>query len=157
MRSRFLMLPLFGLMLIAGCRQPQFDSASEGKKLLQRDAEWAQLASEGKDVDKVVSYWTDDAKLIEPGEPIYAGKAAIRAFVADSFKMPGFRIHWVSRDPVFSPDGKLAYLSSNAETTLPGKDGALMTIHSQGITVWRLESDGQWRCVIDISNEAPHS
>lgn len=157
MRCTYVVLPLVGLMLIGGCRQPQFDSASEGRKLLQRDAEWAKLASEGKDVDKVVSYWTDDAKIIEPGEPIYAGKAAIRAFVAESFKMPGFKIHWVSTDPVFSPDGKLAYMSSTAETTLPDKSGKPITIHSQGITVWRLEADGQWRCVIDISNEMPHS
>jgi ketosteroid isomerase-like protein len=157
MRPTYLALPIFALMLIGGCRQPQFDSASEGRKLLQRDSEWAQLASEGKDVDKVVSYWTDDAKVIEPGETIYAGKAAIRAFVAGSFKLPNFKIHWVSTDPVFSPDGKLAYMSNTSETTLPGKDGAPVTIHSQGITVWRLEADGQWRCVIDITNEAPHS
>jgi hypothetical protein len=62
--------------------------ASEGQKLLQRDREWAQVASEGKDVDKVVSYWTDDAKLFNSGQPVLEGKAALRAYVAESFKLP---------------------------------------------------------------------
>jgi hypothetical protein len=30
-----------------------------------------------------------------------------------------------------------------------------MTIHLRGISVWRLDPDKQWRCVVDISNEAP--
>lgn len=95
--------------------------------------------------------------MIEPGQPAYEGKAAIRTYVSESFKLPGFKIHWVSKDPVFSPDGKLAYMSSTGETTYPGPDGALTTVPSRGITVWRLDSHGEWLCVIDIANEPPHS
>src|SRR5471030_2630282 len=94
-----LILGLVGVVLTGGCAQPAFDAAAEGRKLLQRDAEWAQAASEGKDVDKIVSYWADDARVIEPGQPVYEGKAAIRAYVVDSLKTPGFKIHWVSQNP----------------------------------------------------------
>jgi hypothetical protein len=31
--------------------------------LLRRDAEWADLANTGKDLDKIVSFWSDDAIL----------------------------------------------------------------------------------------------
>jgi ketosteroid isomerase-like protein len=51
---------------------------------LRRDAEWANAAAAGKDVEKIVSYWSDDALVIEPGQPVYEGKAAIRAYVAGS-------------------------------------------------------------------------
>jgi ketosteroid isomerase-like protein len=64
----------------------------------------------GKDIDKIVSYWSDDAVVIEPGQPIYKGKAAIRAFVAASLQMPGFKIHWVSEKPELSPGGRMAYI-----------------------------------------------
>jgi ketosteroid isomerase-like protein len=83
------------------------------------------------------------------------GKAAIRTFVADSLKIPGFKIHWSSEKVTFSPDGKIAYMRSTNETTVPGPDGKLMTLPGRGITVWRLEPDGQWRCVIDIWNDPP--
>jgi len=86
---------------------------------------------------------------------VLEGKAAIRAYVAASLNTPGFKIHWVSEKPVFSPDGKLAYMRRTNELTVPGPNGTPMTLHLRGITVWRIDSDGQWRCVVDISNEQP--
>jgi ketosteroid isomerase-like protein len=152
--SRYLSLAVFAVALI-GCSQRNFDPAAEGEKLLRRDAEWADLATAGTDIDKVVSYWSDDAVLIFPGQPVLQGKAAIRAYVANSFHTPGFKIHWVSEKPVFSPDGKLAYMQGKDELTLPGPNGSPMTLHLRGISVWRLDPDGQWRSVVDISNEEP--
>ncbi|PYK06398.1 MAG: hypothetical protein DME66_04605 [Verrucomicrobia bacterium] len=143
------------LLLLVGCSQRGFDPVAEGEKLLRRDTEWADLASAGKDVEKIVWYWTDDAVLIFPGQPVLEGKAAIRAYVAQSLNTPGFRIHWVSEKPVFSPDGKLAYMRGKNELTAPGPNGAPTTVHLRGISIWRLDADGQWRCVVDISNEEP--
>jgi ketosteroid isomerase-like protein len=143
------------LLLLVGCSQRGFDPVAEEAKLLRRDAEWADLASAGKDVEKIVSYWSDDAVLIFPGQPLLEGKAAIRAYVAESLNTPGFRIHWVSERPVFSPDGKLAYMRGKDELTAPGPHGAPVTVHLRGISIWRLDADGQWRCVVDMSNEEP--
>lgn len=149
-------LPLLLLsFLVLSCSQRELDSAAEQAKLLHRDAEWADLASAGKDVDKIVSYWSDDALLIFPGQPVLEGKAAIRAYVETSLKTPGFKIHWVSEKPVFSPDGKLAYMRGTDQLTVPGPNGTPITLHLRGISVWRIDSDGQWRCVVDISNEEP--
>jgi ketosteroid isomerase-like protein len=157
MRHTYFVLPLLGVLFIGGCSPPPFDATSEARKLLQRDAEWAQAASDGKDVDKIVSYWSDDARVIEPRQPVYEGKEAIRAFVVDSLKIPGFKIHWVSEKAVFSPDGKMAYLPGVEEMTVPGPNGDLMTVHSRGVSIWRRDPDGEWRCVVDIANEAPPS
>ena len=131
-----------------------FDQAAEEQKLLKRDAEWADLATAGRDVDKVVAYWTDDAVLMPPGQPAVVGKTALRAFVEGSFKVPGFKIHWVSSKPVFSPDGKMAYMQATEELTAPGPDGALVTRSMHGVSIWRVDTDGQWRCTMDISNDA---
>ena len=152
--SRYLSLILLAVALDS-CSERYFDSKTEGEKLLRRDAEWADLATAGKDVEKVVSYWTEDAVLIFPGQPVLEGKAAIRAYVTASFNTPGFKIHWVSQRPEFSPDGKLAYMRGTDELTVPGSNGGTMTIHLRGISVWRLDPDKQWRCVVDISNEGP--
>ncbi len=148
-------LSLVFLLVLAGCSRRGFDPAAEQAKLLRRDAEWADLASAGKDVEKIVSYWSDDAVLIFPGQPVLEGKTAIRAYVTESLKTPGFKIHWVSEKPVFSPDGKLAYMRGKDELTVPGPSGAPVTVHLRGISIWRLDADGQWRCVVDISNEQP--
>ena len=61
----------------------------------------------------------------------------------------------MSEKPVFSPDGKLAYMRGIDELTVLGQNGTPITLHLRGISVWRIDSDGQWRCVVDISNEEP--
>jgi len=149
-------LPVAALALaVVSCSQRGFDPTTETEKLLRRDAKWAELATAGKDIENVVSYWSDDAVVIFPGQPVLEGKAAIRAYVTASFNTPGFKIHWMSQKPVFSPDGKFAYMRGTDDLTLPGPNGETMTMHLRGISVWRLDPDKQWRCVVDISNEAP--
>jgi uncharacterized protein (TIGR02246 family) len=149
-------LVVFTFVLVLSSRLASaFDAAAEEKKLLQRDAEWADLATAGKDVDKIVSYWTDDAVIIMPGQPIVQGKAAIRAYVTSSLSNPIFKIHWKSTKVTFSPDGKMAYMPGTDEMTVPGPNGAPITLHLRGVAIWRVDADGQWRCVVDISNEEP--
>jgi ketosteroid isomerase-like protein len=140
---------------LCACSSSRFNAASASEALLRRDTEWANAATAGKDVDQIVSYWSDDALVMFPGQPTIKGKQAIRAFVASSLAAPGFSIHWNSEKPEFSPDGKLAYLRGTTQMTVPGPDGKPATVHLRGLTVWRMEPDGQWRCVADIANEVP--
>lgn len=154
MRSPRVSILLSTVLLLASCA-PSFDAQREGRKLLARDVEWADTASAGRDIEKTVSYWSQDAVLVPPGASTIEGRAAIRAFVTNSFRTPGFHIHWKSRTPTFSPDGKFAYLRSVTETTVPSADGKTMTIASRGLTIWRVEPDGEWRCVVDIWNDGP--
>lgn len=157
MSSPRMLCPVALALFFAGCATPKFDAAAEQRKLLLRDAEWAQLASAGVDVEKTVSFWSDDALIIPQAGPIVEGKAAIRAMVAGSFKTPGFSIHWKSEQVEFSPDGKMAYMRSTTDFTVPGPNGTVLSQPSRGITVWRLEADGQWRCVVDIWNDPPRA
>mgnify|MGYP001547296024 CR=1 FL=1 len=69
------------VICLAGCSREPFDAQTEGAKLLQRDAEWANVASAGRDIDMTVSYWSDDALLVPEGQPVAEGKAAIRAVI----------------------------------------------------------------------------
>lgn len=131
------------------------DHEKERAKLLERDVQWAALASEGQDVDAILAYWTNDGVVIPPDLPVVVGQAALREYVEQSLQIPGFRISWSSSDVSFSPDGQLAYLVGNNSVTLDGPDGN--PIHSTGrvITIWRKEEDDVWRCCVDIWNSGP--
>ena len=128
------------------------DLASEKTRLLQRDAEWAAAASEGRDIDLILSFWTDDAVVIAPGLPSIVGKAALREYVEGSMHIPGFRITWTSDDVALSPDGQLAYMFSRNAVTMNAPDGTPVTTEGRAVTIWRRESDGEWRCAVDIWN-----
>jgi ketosteroid isomerase-like protein len=131
------------------------DELTERERLLERDAEWAAVASEGRDIGQILSYWTDDAVVFAPGFPPLIGKPAIREYVENSLRIPGFKITWKSTDATFSPDLKLAYMFAENAVTMNGPDGKPVTTKGRGVTIWRRESDGEWRCAVDIWNEAP--
>jgi len=126
---------------------------SEKNLLLERDAEWAVAASEGKDIEHILSFWTDDAIVMPHGFPSVIGKNELRQYIESSLLIPGFKISWTSTDVVFSPDGNLAYMFSQNTVMMNGADGIPVTNHGRAVTIWRREShDNNWRCAVDIWN-----
>jgi ketosteroid isomerase-like protein len=134
-------------------------AAGQGKDdrqlLMETDQAWSQAASEGKDVEKVVAYWTDDAVIVPSGAPIISGKAAIRDYVKQSFETPGFKISWKTLDASVSSDGSMGYTTAESSFTFQGPDGTLQTQTGRGVAIWRRNSDGQWKCVYDTWNHGP--
>jgi ketosteroid isomerase-like protein len=128
------------------------DIERERQRLLDQDAEWAALSSKGQDVERILSFWTDDARVYAPGLPVFSGKADLRRYVEGALAIPGFNITWSTSDASLSPDGQLAYLLSTNTVTMAGPEGQPVTTRGRAVTVWRRESDGQWRCAVDIWN-----
>jgi ketosteroid isomerase-like protein len=131
------------------------DLERERKRLLQRDADWAALSSSGQDVDRILSFWTEDARVFAPGMPALGGKAALRSYVEGALAIPGFHITWTTSEASLSPDGQLAYLLSTNSVTMAGPEGQPVTTRGRAVTVWRREADGNWRCAVDIWNDEP--
>ena len=127
----------------------------ERAELLRRDAEWSALASRGGDVDAIIDYWTEDAVVVPTGQPRIVGRNALRQYVTESMKIPGFRISWKSSDPVLSSDGRMAYMFAENVVSMRRPDGSTVTIPGRALTVWRKDADGQWRCAADIWNTPP--
>ena len=136
-------------------RRDTWTCPSNEPGLLERDAEWAAAASEGRDIERVLSYWTEDAVVLPPGMPPVIGKAALRDYVQASMQIPGFQISWTSTEVTFSPDRNLGYMFSQNAVTMNGPDGTPVTAKGRAITIWRRESDGEWRCAVDIWNAEP--
>jgi|SRR5882724_1793515 len=131
------------------------DELTERERLVERDAEWAAIASEGRDIGRILSYWTDDAVVLPPGLSPVIGKVALRDYVENSLRIPGFKITWRSTDVKFSPDLDLAYMFGENAVTINGPDGRPVTTKGRAVTIWRRGADGIWRCAVDIWNDAP--
>ncbi|MGH9933326.1 MAG: YybH family protein [Pyrinomonadaceae bacterium] len=100
------------------------DLDTERIRLLERDAQWARAASAGKDIELVLSYWTDDAIVLPPGLPAVVGKAALRQYVKSSLQIPGFKITWNSTEVKFSPDANMAFMFGRNSVSMDAPDGA---------------------------------
>ena len=144
------------VVLLGSARCAPAGKAADVKaEILRLDAEWSRLASEGKDIDRVVSYWSDDAVVLPPSSPAVSGKQAIREFVSKSFQTPGFSISWKATDVTVAAAGDMAFAIETNRISLTGADGKPVVIPGKGVTVWRKLPDGSWKCALDIWNETP--
>ena len=117
---------------------------------LRLDEEWVKAAADG-DLERILSFWADDATVFPPGSPALAGKAAIREYIAASLRTPGFSISWNTTDVVVSAGGNFAYGVGVNRVSFSGPDGKPVVIDGKAVTVWRKDPAG-WKCVIDIWN-----
>lgn len=145
---------LVACIMISAC-QPSVDITAATTTLIETDRAWGRLASANASVDSIVGYWTSDARVILPGQPIVVGTEALRGMVASMQAIPGFRIEWTPDTAIVSPSGDVGYTFGTNRITAPDAQGVLRTIEGRYVTWWRLEADGRWRCSVDISNEGP--
>lgn len=146
------------VLLILSCSQKKIDQKAEGEKVMQLSKEWSQAAAAG-DVEKIVSYWADDAVLMSAGQPVLNGKQAIRKMVEDSYKVPGFRISWQPQSVVVSESGDMAYLLENSQVSFMDSTGTPFTMNNKAVSIWRKQADGSWKTAVDISTPEtmPHN
>ena len=141
-------------MPLASCDSARRSLDQDRKAVLTAEREWAAAARDG-DLDRSVSYMADDAMMFPPAAEPVVGKAAIRQYMASGFATPGFSVNWEPEEVVVADGGDLAYTLARSVYTVPGPDGTIHTVHAKGVAVWRKNADGDWRCVVDIWNEAP--
>jgi ketosteroid isomerase-like protein len=130
------------------------NAAAVKDEILRLDKEWAAAAADGRDVELILSFWSDDASVLPPGAPPIVGKAAIREFVTGALNTPGFSVTWKTIQVVLSAAGDLAYCLGPNRFTAPGPDGTIATTYGKAVTVWRNDPAG-WKCVVDIWNDDP--
>ena len=143
------------LLACAGCASAGRQTDVESQ-IRQLDADWSRAAQD-RDVDRVLSFWADDAIVFPPGSPAVAGKVAIREFVGKSFQTPGFSISWKTTTVAMSRSGDLAYTTGSNRVTFRAPDGKQGTVEGKAVAVWRREKNGAWKCVIDIWNDVSAS
>jgi ketosteroid isomerase-like protein len=147
-------LACVSLLGVAAC-QPKVDVNREAYALLAVDREWSTKAATSTNIDSVLDFWTDDARVAMAGQPTVQGKAALREMVKGSLAIPGFKISWTPDSAAVSASGDLGYTYGTNSVTAPDAKGKLTTESGRYITVWRKNAQGRWQCVMDYSTPAP--
>jgi ketosteroid isomerase-like protein len=143
------------LVTITACKKTTIDQQAEAEKLMELSRSWAKSVKD-KDVEKMLSYWADDAILMSPNEPAVVGIDSLRAMVERSMKIPGFEINWNPQKAYVSKSGDLGYVIFKNYMTMPIDTlGNTRTVFNKGVEIWKKQSDGNWKNVVDISNADP--
>ena len=129
-------------------------AGDEAAALMQTSREWAKAAA-SRDVERTVSYWADDAIVLQPDQPALVGKAAIRGMVERGMKDPKFSITWEPERAVITQAGDMGYLIEHNRVTFADSTGKVRTVFGKGVTIWKKDANGNWRCTVDIFNNSP--
>jgi ketosteroid isomerase-like protein len=139
---------------LGGSATAAADLDAEGRSLMQLSRDWSDRMASG-DLDAIMAGWAEDAVMMPPGLPPLHGTAAIRAYVEDAMRLPGFSIRWEPMSVHVASGGDLAYMVERNVVTMDDAMGRPVTTHGKGVTVWRKDQTGTWKNVVDMWNDAP--
>lgn len=140
--------------LLVGCSEATVDSDAEAQELMQLSRDWSAMVGSG-DFEAAIDVWADDAVMLPPDLPVLSGKSAISEYVAGTTSIPGFKISWEPDSAHVSKSGDMAYLIEHNVIEMDGVNGERIVTHGKVVTVWRRDSQGQWKNVVDMWNAVP--
>jgi ketosteroid isomerase-like protein len=154
MRNRFLRFAVLGV-ICAGAVVLSNPVAVAGaddakaKELIALDADWSKAAV-AKNVDRMVSFYADDAVAYPPNEPAAVGRVAVRKVWATALNTPGYQVSWKTTSA--GVDGNTGFTAGTYQESVKGADGKTVTGKGKYLCVWRKGADGKWRAVHDMWN-----
>ena len=109
-------------------------------------------AAQSKNVDAFLAFYAGDAAVMAPNEAMITGRDNARKLITDMMAMPGFSISWQVTKADVARSGDLGYTIGTYEMTMTGPDGKPMSDRGKYATVWRKQTDGSWKAVVDTFN-----
>ena len=134
------------------CLSPAADTKSAIEKALRDlDAQWSAAAG-AKDLDKTVSFYSNDAIVMAPNASAANTKETIRSAWKEMLTSPGAAISWKATKVEVATSGDLAYVSGTYEERMTDASGKTVNDRGKYLEVWEKQADGTWKVVADIWN-----
>ena len=134
------------------------DHSSEAAAIAKADSAWDR-ASEAKSVEGWLSYYSDEAIMMPPGENVCKDKASRETSIKNMFAIPGVSLRFQSTKVEVSRMGDLGYAAGVYQwSAKDAKDAKGKDYYETGkyCETWKKQSDGNWKCIVDIWNaDAP--
>ena len=130
------------------------DHSSEAAAIAKADSAWDR-ASEAKSAEGWLSFYTDDAIMMPPGEKVCKDKASREASIRTMFATPGVSLRFQSAKIEVSRMGDLGYATGVYQWS--SKDAKGKDFHETGkyCETWKKQTDDNWKCIVDIWNADP--
>jgi ketosteroid isomerase-like protein len=138
--------------LFTHCNSTSSSNPNEIEGELRKADASVQNAIAGKNLDSLMSFYAEDACLLPTAEPMVKGKESIRAEWSHVFKIPNFDNKSTLTKVEVSKGGDIAYTMGTYQAVLMGEDGKLTQEPGKWVSIWKKQSNGEWRIIVDIYN-----
>ena len=154
MARRFIQLTLLaGALLTNSCAPPAAPDtrAAEEAAIRALDEQWSATAAKN-DLDGTLAFYSEDAVLLPPNAPIARDAKAIRDSWAGLLG-PNTAVSWTVSKVEVAKSGDIAYLYGAYQLSIKDpKGGPAMNDTGKLLEVWKKQSDGKWKCIVDTYN-----
>jgi len=152
MKTKSLVLAgCIALLLFAFVGTAAADDTKIEQALRDLDAKWSAAAG-AKDIDKTVSYYSEDAVVMPPNAPSAKTREAIRSAWKEMLTTPGAALSWKATKVEVAKSGDMACVSGTYEETTTDASGKPVKDRGKYVEVWEKQADGTWKVVADIWN-----
>jgi len=138
----------------AGCsRAPApLDTRKAAEAAINSTSDEFAKATETKDLDKVMSYYTDDAVLFAPSSPAAVGKDAVRKAWQGFLAGPASKIDVNETIIDVAASGDLAFERGSFTITTTDAKGKTTAATGKLVDVWKKQADGSWKMAADTNS-----
>lgn len=147
-----LLATLLGASLMACTPSPPATDVAGDVASVRREGQAYLAALRTNDIDSIAAHWTDSTVIMPPNAPILRGREAVRAWVVaflDQMRLVDGR--FMESEVAISGDLALERVAFQL-TVQPVGGGETVVDVGKGLHVYRRQSDGSWRLVMDIWN-----
>ncbi len=140
------------IALIGCTRNPKVDTVAEAEAIRSIENQWT-VALQNKDIDKILSFASSEAVVMEPNNVIYIGLQASRKQLEKIFA--DTTILWNTTSSAIdivevSASGDLAYVRGINRSKIKTQTG-IGENSDKWIDVWK-KTDGKWKNIVQIWN-----
>ena len=137
------------LILSTGYAKAQSgDLKMERERLIEADKAWS-LAANSNDMEKLWTFWTDDAKILLAVNQTIEGINEIKKFTTQSRTDPNFEISWEVMGAEVSETADMGFTYGIGKVMRTDSNGEIISMTKPYLIVWKKDSEGQWKCLIE--------
>ena len=125
--------------------------SSEESAIREAISAWSQAAA-AKDLNKCVSFYTDDASLLPLNAPIATGKDQIREVWSQLLSSPAYGLSWRPTKIEVAQSADLAYEMGTFDLTVADQTGKSSASPGKYVIAWKKQANGEWKAAADIFN-----
>jgi len=131
---------------------PQIDREAERRILLDTDIDFSRVSVEKGAAEAFFEFLAPDAISLPVGEFPIRGRDAIKIHLAAG---PQGTLAWTPVEAEVARSGDLGYTWGNYEFRSEGTDGKRQITYGKYISIWKKQTDGAWKVVLDGGNPSP--
>jgi ketosteroid isomerase-like protein len=128
---------------------PPDNRASDEAAVEKTDSDWSQ-AAQAHNIDSWMAFYAEDAVVLPPNDAMATNKDAIKKSISELLQLPAVSVSWTTAKAEASRSGDLAYTYGTYQLSWNDEKGEPANDHGKYSEVWKKQSDGSWKCVVDM-------